>query len=208
MKDERKALHKIISMASPFIPSFEVLDLNRIGKYSKSLSKKISAEYDPDAVVGIATCGVYPAFKVSSDLGCEMDTLYLSHNLHNKPLVLCDVHDPTFFVIPTLGYLRRRVVKRSNPVLIRDTKTKSFEGKDVLIVDDDTSSGITMEATKEIIRRKNPHDIRTATLFKVGCYEPDFFVREKYIKKFVYPWNKTSPYYKEYLQKISELGLS
>jgi hypoxanthine phosphoribosyltransferase len=208
MRDERRALHKIISVVSPFIPSFEVLDLSHIGKYSRSLSKKVSVEYNPDVVVGIANCGIYPAFEVSSNLGCEMDTIRISHYYQNKPLVLCDVHDPTFFVLPAFGYLRRKVVKKSNPVLIRDTKSKSFEGKNVLIVDDDTGSGITMEMAKEILKGKNPQNVKTAVLFKVGDYEPDFFARERYIKKFIYPWKKTSPYYEEYLQKMSEFGLS
>ena len=208
MKDNRRALHKIISVVSPFIPSFEVLDLSRIERYSRILSKKISTEYNPDVVVGIANCGIYPAFEVSSNLGCEMDSMHISHYLQDKPLVLCDVHDPTFFVLPAFGYLRRKVVKKSKPVLIRNTKSKSFEGKDVLIVDDDTGSGITMKMAKEILKRKDPQNIKTAALFKVGVYEPDFFARERYIKKFIYPWKKTSPYYEEYLRKMSELEVS
>lgn len=66
-----------------------------------------------------------------------------------------------------------------------------LNGKKVLIVDDITDTGESMELAKEHVETKNPSKIKTATLYhlKNSKYIPDFFGEEKEWAWIIFPWN-------------------
>jgi hypoxanthine phosphoribosyltransferase len=199
MGNGRNILHKIISRAYPLIPVYEVVDLDYIKRCSGILADRVSSEYRPDCVVGIANGGLYPALEVSHRLGCEMDSMQISHYRNRIP-VLNDVPG-------AVKVLRDFISINPKAVLNRDTRTKNFEGKKVLLVDDEVGCGDTLELAKQVLRAKKPHAMRTATIFRQAPYKPDFFVVENFRSCIIKPWRKSSPYYEAYLEKMTNLGL-
>ncbi len=69
----------------------------------------------------------------------------------------------------------------------------NLKDKRVLIVDDITDTGQSMDLAKEHISKLNPSAIKTATLFnlKGSKNTPDFFGEEKEWAWIVFPWNFT-----------------
>lgn len=80
---------------------------------------------------------------------------------------------------------------------------QSFEGEikpnqKVLIVDDGTNTGRTMETVKKLLSQKgmHPHNIKTACVNAEGnSYKPDFFLTKKPI---YWPWSVFSPNYDKF----------
>ena len=68
-----------------------------------------------------------------------------------------------------------------------------ISGKRVLIVDDVTDTGQSMELVKRHIEGLHPKESKTATLFHLtnSKYVPDFFGREQGWAWIVFPWNYT-----------------
>jgi hypoxanthine phosphoribosyltransferase len=68
-------------------------------------------------------------------------------------------------------------------------------GKNVLIVDDVTDSGESLQVTKEHVRTMNPKELKTATIW---CFDKtpddklsDFYVERLPWRWIVFPWNYT-----------------
>lgn len=199
MGNERNILHKLISKIYPLIPFYEVVDLSYVRKCSSILANDVSKKYKPDVVIGIANGGLYPAFEISSQLGCLMDSMQISHYRSQIPVL----HD----VPGSVRIIKDFTLKNPKPIIITDTKSKNFEGKKALIVDDDSSTGDTLELAKNHLKRKNLQAIKTATIFKHCDYTPDFFVVENRNRCLIPPWRRSSPHYEDYLRKTAELGL-
>jgi len=200
MKNKRNILHKTISMIHPLIPFCSAIDMDSARKYSRTLAYKAS-EYRPDIVIGIAIGGLYPAYEVSLYLDCEMDTIQISHYRYQMS-ILKDM--PGVFRIVKIT--RDLISRNQKPLLIKNTKSKNFEGKKLLVVDDNSLNGETLEFTKEYLERRNSGDVKTAVLLKHGKYKPDFFAVECF-KGAVLPWREISPYYDDYLERTANLGL-
>lgn len=68
-----------------------------------------------------------------------------------------------------------------------------LEKKKVLIVDDITDTGQSMDLAKKHVSELNPSEIKTATLFHLtgSKYTPDFFGKEREWAWIVFPWNFT-----------------
>jgi len=64
-------------------------------------------------------------------------------------------------------------------------------GKNVLIVDDITDTGESMEVSVDFALKKNPREIRTATVFHIRSskFRPDYFGEEIDWKWVIFPWN-------------------
>jgi uncharacterized protein len=64
-------------------------------------------------------------------------------------------------------------------------------GKRVLIVDDISDTGKSLKVATEYIRKMNPADIKTATLFYLtgSSFKPDFYGEEMTWRWVVFPWN-------------------
>ena len=133
------------------------------GELSRALALKVSREYDPDMVIGIATAGVVPGAVVAAMLGKEFHSIVISRRYRAE------------------GTRETPAVFSSAPSEVR--------GKKVLIVDETCDSGETLRLAIGAIVNAGAKEIRTAVGFKTGAYSPDFhaLATESTI---VLPWDR------------------
>jgi hypoxanthine phosphoribosyltransferase len=124
------------------------------------------SRYKPDCIIGIARGGWVPA-RLLSDF------------LANKHLGSMRVE---FYV--------RAGVRLPRPV-IRQKPSISVKGKRVLLVDDVSDSGRSLEVAKAHLARRGAREVRVATLHKKPgtVFEPDYYVG-KTSAWIMYPWEK------------------
>ncbi len=69
----------------------------------------------------------------------------------------------------------------------------SLENKKVLLVDDITDTGQSMELAKDHLLTLNPQEVRTATLYHLSGskYVPDYYGEEMDWAWIIFPWNYT-----------------
>lgn len=118
------------------------------GELSRALALKVSREYDPDMVVGVATAGVVPGAVVAAMLGREFHSIVISRRYRSE------------------GTRETPAVFSAAPSEVR--------GKRVLIVDETCDSGETLRLAVGAIVNAGAKEVRTAVGFKTGLYEPDF----------------------------------
>ena len=118
------------------------------GELSRALALKVSREYEPDLVVGIATAGVIPGAVVAAMLGKEFHSIMISRRY-------------------------RAEATRDTPAVFSAAPTE-VRDKKVLIVDETCDSGETMRLAVASIVNAGASEVRTAVGFKTGPYEPDF----------------------------------
>lgn len=133
------------------------------GELSRALALKVSREYDPDMVIGIATAGVVPGAVVAAMLGKEFHSIVISRRYRAE------------------GTRETPAVFSSAPSEVR--------GKKVLIVDETCDSGETLRLAIGAIVNAGAKEVRTAVGFKTGTYSPDFhaLATESTI---VLPWDR------------------
>ena len=133
------------------------------GELSRALALKVSREYDPDMVVGVATAGVVPGAVVAAMLGREFHSIVISRKFRAEE------------------YRETPAIFGAAPAEVR--------GKRVLIVDETCDSGDTMRLAVGAIVNAGAKEVRTAVGFKTGSYEPDFhaLATESTI---VLPWDR------------------
>ena len=133
------------------------------GELSRALALRVSREYDPDIVVGIATAGVVPGAVVAAMLGREFHSIVVSRKY-------------------------RAEETRETPAVF-GAAPQEVRGKRVLIVDETCDSGDTMRLAVGSIVNAGATEVRTAVGFKTGNYEPDFhaLATESTI---VLPWDR------------------
>ena len=68
-----------------------------------------------------------------------------------------------------------------------------LSGQKILIVDDVTDTGESLELCRRHVLEKNPADVRTATVYHLSHskYKPDYFGAEREWAWIVFPWNRT-----------------
>lgn len=118
------------------------------GELSRALALKVSREYDPEVVIGIATAGVVPGAVVAAMLGKEFHSIVISRRYRSEETR----ETPAVF--------------SAAPSEVRD--------KRVLIVDETCDSGETMRLAVASIVNAGASEVRTAVGFKTGPYQPDF----------------------------------
>ena len=118
------------------------------GELSRALALKVSREYDPEIVIGIATAGVVPGAVVAAMLGREFHSIMISRRYRAE------------------GTRDTPAVFSAAPAEVRD--------KRVLIVDETCDSGETMRLAVGAIVNAGASEVRTAVGFKTGTYQPDF----------------------------------
>lgn len=133
------------------------------GELSRALALKVSREYDPELVVGIATAGVVPGAVIAAMLGREFHSIVVSR----KYRATSAREAPEFF--------------GSAPVEV--------EGKRVLIVDETCDSGDTMRLAVAAIINAGAEEVRTAVEFQTGPYVPDFHALAT-TSTIVLPWDR------------------
>ena len=146
-------------------PSLGVLHVEwpLFGELSRALALKVSREYDPDMVVGIATAGVVPGAVVAAMLDREFHSIVISRRY-------------------------RAEETRATPAIF-SAAPHEVRGHRVLIVDETCDSGETMRLAVGAIVNAGASEIRTAVCFRTGDYEPDFhaLATESTI---VLPWDR------------------
>jgi hypoxanthine phosphoribosyltransferase len=133
------------------------------GELCRALAVRVSHDYRPDLVIGVATAGVLPAATVAAMLHAEFLSMKISRR---------DGHS-----------------MRASPQVLSPTPIEA-RGRRVLIVDEITTSGDTLRLALAAVREVGPADVRTATSFvRPGGYRPNYFALETN-QLIVYPWDR------------------
>jgi hypoxanthine phosphoribosyltransferase len=133
------------------------------GELSRALALKVSREYDPQVVVGVATAGVIPGAVIAAMLGREFHSIMVSRKFHAE----------TVRATPA--------VFGAAPAEVRD--------KRVLIVDETCDSGDTMRLAVASIINAGAAEVRTAVEFQTGPYVPDFHAMAT-SSTIILPWDR------------------
>jgi uncharacterized protein len=118
------------------------------GELARGLALKISREYEPDVVIGIATAGVVPGAVVAAILNREFHSMVVSRRFRSETI-------------------------RESPAVL-SAAPPEIRGKRVLIVDETCDSGDTLRMAVAAVKNANAKEVRTAVAFKTGDYLPDF----------------------------------
>lgn len=120
------------------------VDWTFFGELCRGLALRISRDYDPDLVIGIAKAGVLPGAVVASILQTDFAAMSIT-----------------------------RPESSRRPKLLAGPP-ESVAGRRVLIVDETCDTGDTLKVALAAVRPLRPADVRTAVSFKTGPYEPDY----------------------------------
>ena len=118
------------------------------GELSRGLALKVSREYDPQVVLGIATAGVIPGAVVAAILNREFHSVIVSRRF-------------------------RADTVRATPAVL-SAAPADIRGKRVLIVDETCDTGDTIRLAVAAAVNAGASDVRTAVAFRTGAYAPDF----------------------------------
>lgn len=133
------------------------------GELSRALALKVSRNFNPDIVVGIATAGVVPGAVVAAMLD-----------------------RPFFSIIVSRRYSAD--VVREAPAVLSAAPTEVI-GKKVLVVDETCNRGDTLRLAIAAIVNAGAAEVKTAVSFKTGNYSPDFHALETNAR-IVLPWDR------------------
>ena len=129
----------------PQIRNVMEVDWPFFGELCRGLALKVSRDYQPDLVVGIARAGVIPGAVVASILRCDFASVAL-HREHEGEA-------PALLSRPTL----------------------SPKGRKVLLVDETCDSGHTMRLAASVMKEEGAKALRTAVSFRTDDYKPDYW---------------------------------
>jgi len=144
----------------------ELVSWDAIYDLSRGLSDKIvEAGYVPDIIIGLARGGWVPARNLCDFMGI-------------KDLVSLKTEHWGITATPD------GEAKLKYPFKI------DLKGKKVLLVDDITDTGKSMQLSVDYVKSLGPEDVKTATLHHIdGCaFTPDFSAEEIEWKWVLYPW--------------------
>ncbi|MCC7051631.1 MAG: hypothetical protein IT355_00100 [Gemmatimonadaceae bacterium] len=127
---------------------FEV-EWQLFGELSRALALKVSRDFDPELVIGIANAGVIPGATISSIL------------------------DRPFASMTVSRHYRPDAQVRETPAIFGEVP-HAARGKRVLLVDETCDSGDTLRLAKAAIVNAGAEAVRTAVGFRTGAYAPDF----------------------------------
>jgi len=136
-----------------------------VNKLSDELARLIvKADFVPDVIVAVSRGGFVPA------------------------RILCDLLDVRDLVSMSMSYYTD-IGQRGPEPLVQHPLNANVAGRKVLLVDDVSDSGRTLQAALVHLRGKSPGDVKVATIhYKPwAVLKPDFFVVETRFW-LVYPW--------------------
>jgi hypoxanthine phosphoribosyltransferase len=128
-------------------PVMEV-DWPFFGELCRGLALKVSRDYEPDLVVGIARAGVIPGAVIASILRCDFASIALT-----------------------------RLHEGDRPALV-SRPSLSPKGRKVLLVDETCDSGDTMRLAASVMREEGARALKTAVSFNTGEYKPDYWAMQ------------------------------
>jgi hypoxanthine phosphoribosyltransferase len=147
----------------------QVMDWNLFYKLAKQVSKKInSSGYKPDMIVGLARGG-----WVLSRVLCDL--------IGVKDLISLKVEHWGVTATPD------GTAKLKYPLNV------DISGKKLLVVDDITDTGESMQVSLEYLNALKPSEIRTAALQHITSakFKPDYVGEEIKWRWVIFPWNFT-----------------
>lgn len=187
-------INRLLRLFYRVYKKYDFITPEEVNRRIEVLERMVKAS-KPDIVVGVLDGGSFPAKRLSRLLKTSFGTVkiaYYSLSLFNIEFEYFPIIKR---VVALLGY-------KPKVKVIRGLKGE-VKGKNVLLVDDECTSGKTIQAAVDEIRKNNPRSIKTAVL---NTYEDnpliDFCpvsVNKEYffkMKQQIMPWEKISPYYK------------
>ena len=114
------------------------------GELCRGLALKVSNDYQPDLVVGIARAGVVPGAVIASIMRCDFASMSLRRSEAGEAPAL--IHRPTL----------------------------SPKGRNVLLVDSTCESGQTIRLALSVLKEEGAGTVKTAVAIRTGEYAPDF----------------------------------
>lgn len=148
------------------VPSWE-----EITKLTSEVAAKIKKSgFYPDAIIAVSRGGLIPGRLVA-------DFLHVKYVLAIKA---------DHWGITASKDGKASISYDLNPDL-------DLSGQNMLIVDDVTDTGESLELCKERVLGRHPADVRTATVYHLSHskYKPDYFGAEREWAWIVFPWNRT-----------------
>ena len=139
------------------------VDWPLFGELSRALALKVSRQFDPDLVVGVATAGVVPGAVVAAMLDRPFRSMIVSRRYHTDTI-------------------------RETPAVFGAAPAEARDHR-VLIVDETCDSGDTMRLAVAAMVNAGAKEVRTAVSFRTGDYEPDFAALET-AASIVLPWDR------------------
>lgn len=139
------------------------VDWPLFGELSRALALKVSREFDPEVVVGVATAGVVPGAVVAAMLDRPFHSIIVSRRYQSATV-------------------------RETPAVLSAAPADVL-GKRVLIVDETCNAGDTLRLAKAAIVNGGAAEVRTAVSFRTGPYKPDFHALETE-STIVLPWDR------------------
>ena len=132
---------------------------------SRVTERIASSGYDVEVVIGILRGGIIPAMLIADRLGVED----------------IGVMDIKFYQAPG--------VRREKPIL-KQPLTLPIRGRSVLVVDDVSDTGLTLQVALDIVSHYAPRNVKTATLYIKPWTRltPDYYA-ELTDKWLVFPWS-------------------
>jgi hypoxanthine phosphoribosyltransferase len=134
------------------------------GELCRALALRVSRDFDPEIVVGIAAAGVIPGAVVAAMLRKEFYAIKITRREEGR------------------GVRQRPEILSAAPPQVA--------GRRVLLVDEICDSGETLRLALAAIRDVGPAEVRTATsLVHEGGYEPDYYALAT-DATVVFPWDR------------------
>ena len=156
--------HRWRTMATAQPTEFLDLSWEMFGELCRALAIRISRDFEPDLVVGIARAGVFPGAVIASVLRKDFYCLTISRREGGE-------------------------LVRDRPAVLSAAPLQC-QGKKILLVDEITSSGDTMRLGLASVRDQNPGEVRTATSFsRHGGYQPDYVALQT-DATIIFPWDR------------------
>ena len=118
------------------------------GELSRALALRVTRDYDPEIVVGIANAGVVPGAVIAAILDREFHSMVVSRRYRAETV-------------------------RDTPAVFGQAPAE-VRNRRVLVVDETCDTGDTMRLAKAAIVNAGAVEVRTAVSFRTGPYEPDF----------------------------------
>lgn len=147
----------------------KIVTWNDIERWCTALREEIKKDYHPEAIIGLSRGGLVPARILSDSL--LIKDLYAVKTEH-------------WGITATMD----------GRTVLKDTGKLDITGKNVLVVDDITDTGESMEVATEFLRGMDPAEIRTATMLHISHSRivPDYYAEEVTSDNwtwFTFPWN-------------------
>lgn len=142
------------------------IDWPEYGKLCKLIAERVSREFMPEEIVGIAGGGTIVAATVASLLKID------------------------FFPIKISIKVSEQVVRKQPKLSI--PPTAHLEKKRVLLMDDRCITGHTLREARKEIEKNNPHSIASAVLVRGGEFQPDYYAIFSF-GEVVFPWEEEEP---------------